>query len=124
MTVDFTTRRGRLRRIALVFISVLGSAGVLFSGMPVWARVVVIALIALTFVRLAANPPAHVVRLDPGGGVSLDGARGTLAGEAVTGLFAALRLTTPDRRTKRAFIFFDELEPDAFRALLAYLRHG
>lgn len=110
--------------MAAVFISVLGAAGVIFSGMPDWARLVAMAVIALTAFRLLANPPAHVIRLDPGAGASLDGARGALVGEAVTGLFTAIRLTTPDRRTKRAFIFFDELEPAAFRALLAYLRHG
>lgn len=92
--------------------------------MPVWARLAGLAVLAAAAIRLLAHPPEHVIRLDPGAGASLDGARGALVGEAVTGLFTAVRLTTPDGRTRRAFIFFDELEPDAFRALLAHLRHG
>lgn len=110
--------------MAIAFISVLAALAVVFSGLPVLAKLVVLAVIALWGLRVFSRSPVHAIRLDAGGSPMLDGARGALVGEAVNGLFVALKITMPERRTRRALVFSDELDNDAYRALLAYLRHG
>jgi len=81
-------------------------------------------VIAFSAHRALARHSTRSIRIERSAAASLDGERGTLVGEAVTGLFVALKLTAVDRKVRRAFIFRDELEPEAFRELLAYLRHG
>ncbi|MEX0915895.1 MAG: hypothetical protein WD397_03455 [Wenzhouxiangellaceae bacterium] len=110
--------------MAIAFISLLAVLAAVFSGLPVLAKLVVLAVIALWGFRAFTRSPMHAILLDAGGSPMLDGARGALVGEAVNGLFVALKITMPDRRTRRALVFRDELDSDAFRALLAYLRHG
>jgi len=95
-----------------------------FSGAPVALALALAALIIVAAGRALIDVPRHVVRLETGTGPSLDGLRGALFAEASSGLFVALRLNAPTGQTRRALIFRDELEPDAFRALLAAVRCG
>lgn len=92
--------------------------------MPAAAGVVLATGVVLAAGRSLLRPETHTIRLDRSASPALDGMRGSLSGEAVTGLFVALKLVAPDGSTRRVFVFGDELGVDDFRALLAFLRHG
>lgn len=92
--------------------------------MPTAARVALALAVVLAGGRSLVHQETHTIGLDRSASPSLDGLRGSLSGEAVTGLFVALKLVAPDGSTRRAFVFRDELGLDEFRALLVYLRHG
>ncbi|HMB38600.1 MAG TPA: hypothetical protein VKO85_05940 [Wenzhouxiangellaceae bacterium] len=124
MAAELQTRRGRIRPLAVTFISLLAVVSIVISGLPTAARILLPLAVALVAYRSLAGPAPHTIKLDRSGSPSLDGLRGNLSGEAVTGLFIALKLAAPDGSTQRAFLFCDELRADEFRALLAYLRHG
>lgn len=124
LAAELRTRRGRIRPLAVVFISLLAVTSIVISGMPTAARALLPLAIALAAYRALARPGMHTIKLDRSASPSLDGTRGNLSGDAVTGLFVALKLAAPDGLTRRAFVFRDELPGDDFRALLAYLRHG
>jgi len=110
--------------MAVVFISILAVVSIAVSGLPTAARVLLAAAVVLAAFRSLARPVRHTIRLDRSASPALDGVRGKLSGEAVTGLFVALKLVAPDGLTRRIFLFRDELPGDEFRSLLAYLRHG
>lgn len=124
VAAELRSRRGRIRMLAVLFVCLLAGLSVASSGLPPAAGIPVALLVAFAACRSLARPPMHSIKLDRQASPALDGVRGRLTGEAVTGLFVALKLVTADERTRRAFLFRDELEPEAYRALLAYLRHG
>lgn len=124
MAAELHTRRGLIRPAAVLFISFLALVSIVMSGMPAAAGVALALAVVLAAGRSLVRPDAHTIRLDRGASPALDGVRGSLNGEAVTGLFVALRLVAPEGRTRRVLVFRDELRLDEFRALLAYLRHG
>lgn len=124
MAAELRTRRGRIRPLAVAFISLLAVVSIVLSGLPPAASVVLSLAVALAAWRSLVRFTPHTIGIDRGAAPSLDGLRGTLTGEATTGLFVALRLVSADGQTRRAFLFRDELPSDQFRALLAYLRHG
>jgi len=121
---EYCTRPGRIRPILTIGIAALAALGVFASGAPTAVKCLLLAVIALAAYRGLALASAHVIGLESAGNPVLDGVRGTLFAEAATGLFIALGVSPPVGRTRRAFIFRDELEPDAFRAVLSFLRHG
>ncbi|MGM0658646.1 MAG: hypothetical protein ACQET0_08720 [Pseudomonadota bacterium] len=121
---EYRTRRGRIRRLLSISIIALAGFAVLASGAPTGLKLMLLTLIALAGYRSLGQGSGHVIGLEPAAGPSLDGVRGKLYAEAGTGLFVAMALTPPAGRTRRAFIFRDELEPDDYRSLLAFLRHG
>jgi len=124
LAAELRTRRGRIRLLLVAFIALLAVVSIVISGLPMAARIVLPLAVVLAAYRSLARVAAHTIKLDRGASPSLDGVRGTLSGEAVTGLFVALKLVAPDGSSRRAFLFCDELQTDHFRALLAYLRHG
>lgn len=124
LTAEFRTRRGRIRRLAVAFISILAVVSIALSGLPAAARVLLVPAVMVAAWRSLARHRAQTIKLDRSASAALDGVRGNLSGEAVTGLFVALKLVTADGLTRRAFLFRDELASDDYRALLAYLRHG
>lgn len=124
MAAELHTRRGRIRPAAVSIISFLAVVSIAMSGMPAVAGVALALGVVVTAGRSLVRTETHTIRLDRSASPALDGMRGNLSGEAVTGLFVALRLVAPDGSTRRAFVFRDELGLDEFRALLAYLRHG
>lgn len=119
-----TTRRGRIRTLTIAFISLLAIFSLLISGMPSLAAVPLSVLVAAAAWHRWYHSPMHFIKLERHAPPSLDGTRGDLSGEAVTSLFVALKLIAPEGAVRRVFLFRDELEPDDFRALLVYLRHG
>ncbi|MBS3823414.1 MAG: hypothetical protein KGY53_05890 [Wenzhouxiangellaceae bacterium] len=121
---EYRTRRGRIRPVLSISIITLAGFAVLASGSPTGLKLMLLALIALAGYRSRLHGPGHVIRLEPSESPSLDGVRGNLFAEAGTGLFVAMALTPPAGPTRRVFIFRDELEADAYRSLLAFLRHG
>lgn len=92
--------------------------------MPLAARLVLTATVAFAAWRGLRQAGTHAIKLDRGAAPSLDGVRGRLSGEAITSMFVALKLVAADGQVRRLLLFRDELRPDAFRALLVYLRHG
>ncbi|MBL37446.1 MAG: hypothetical protein CMP07_03445 [Xanthomonadales bacterium] len=118
------TRRGRIRPTTVSLISLLAVVSIAMSGMPAAAGVALALAVVLAAGRSLVRPETHTIRLDRSASPALDGMRGRLDGEAVTGLFVALRLVAPDGQTRRVLVYRDELGLDEFRALLAYLRHG
>ena len=124
LAAEFHTRRGRIRSFAVAFISILAVVSLVISGLPVAATILLSLTIVLMAYRSLADAGTHAIRLDQTASPSLDGTRGVLTAEAVTGWFIALKLIAPDGQIRRIFLFRDELGSDDFRALLAYLRHG
>jgi hypothetical protein len=124
LAAELRTCRGRIRPLAVAFISLLAIVSIFVSGLPTAARVLLPLAVALAAYRSLAGRSTHSIKLDRSASPSLDGLRGNLSVEAATGLFVALKLVAPDGRTRRAFLFCDELQADQFRKLLAYLRHG
>ena len=121
---EYRTRRGRIRSILSIAITVLAALAVVTSGAPFGVKGLLLVIIALFGYRGLTRQPVHEIRLEPAASPALNGVRGTLSAEAATGLFVALVMAPVTGRARRAFIFRDELDPDAFRALLAFLRHG
>ncbi len=121
---EYCTRRGRIRPVLSIVVAALAALAVLASGAPAAVKGMLLAVVAIAAYRGLTLASAHVIRLEPAASPALDGVRGTLFAEAATGLFIALAVSPPVGRTRRAFIFRDELEPDAFRAVLSFLRHG
>ena len=121
---EYCTRRGRIRPLLVIAISLLAALSALVSGAPPGLKGLLLTVIALAAYRALTHLPAHLIRLESAASSGLDGVRGTLFARAATGLFVALVITPVAGRKRRAFIFRDELDPDAFRALLAFLRHG
>lgn len=121
---EHRTRRGGIRPMLVIAVTLLASLAVLASAAPAGLAGASLAVIALAGYRDLARSPAHVVRLESAAGSSLDGVRGTLRADAANGLFVALRVASADGRTRRALIFADQLDRDAFRRLLAFVRHG
>ena len=113
-----------MRPLAVLSITLLAIGSILVSGMPPAAQALLSIAAGLAAWRSLARVRTHTINLDRSASPSLDGLRGSLSGEAVTGLFVALRLVAADGLTRRAFLFRDELQPDDYRALLAFLRHG
>lgn len=124
MAAEFHTRRGRIRSLAVAFISILAVVAIVISGLPAAATALLSLTIVLVAYRSLADAGSHAIRFDQSASPSLDGSRGVLTAEAATGWFIALKLTAPDGEIRRIFLFRDELRSDEFRALLAYLRHG
>ena len=124
LTAELRTRRGRIRPLAVVFITLLAIGSILISGMPPVAQALLSMAAGLAAWRSLPGIRSHTIKLDRSASPALDGLRGNLSGEAVTGLFVALKLVAADGMTRRAFLFHDELDPDDYRALLAFLRHG
>lgn len=110
--------------MAVAFISILAVGSIAVSGLPDVARVLLALSVLIAAFRSVAMPVTHTIKVDRSASPALDGVRGKLVGEAVTGMFVALKLVAPDGRTRRVFLFRDELGADEFRALLAFLRHG
>lgn len=108
----------------MAFISILAIVSIALSGLPAAARMLLVAAVMVAGWRSLARDRAQTIKLDRSASAALDGVRGNLSGEAVTGLFVAIKLVTADGLTRRAFLFRDELASDDYRALLAYLRHG
>lgn len=124
MTTELRTRRGRIRPLVVTFITLLAVGSIMVSGMPTAARALLSVVVVLAAWRSLGRAGMHTIKLDRSAAPSLDGVRGNLSGEAVTGLFVSLRLAAADGLSRRVFLFRDELQRDDFRALLAYLRHG
>jgi len=124
LATELRTRRGRIRPLAVAFISLLAVVSILISGLPAAGGILLALAVVLAAYLSLTRPWTHAIRIDRSASPSLDGMRGTLTGEAVTAWFVALKLVAPDGLTRRIFLFRDELPADEFRALLAYLRHG
>jgi len=121
---ELRTRRGRIRPALSAAISALALLALWLSGGPLIPRLALALGVVAAGVVAACRHRSHRVRLPGVGAAMLDGVSGTLKASAVTPFFVSLELESPTGKRRRAGIFRDELPPEAYRALLAWLRSG
>lgn len=121
---ELHTRRGRIRPALVSGASLLALISIALSGLPDWLRVLIVCIVAAAAWFAIRRVPRHRLRLPAAGPAMLDGLSGTLSALATSPLYVALELRSPTGSRRRAGVFRDELSPDEFRALLAWLRTG
>lgn len=121
---EWVSCAGGLRRVLTVGVAALAVSAALVSGLPLVARFLVAAVVAIAATASLRRSHRHRLQLPGEGPAVLDGVSGVLVGRAVTPLFVAVEVVASSGQRRRALIFRDELDTDGFRALLAALRYG
>ncbi len=124
MPAELLTRPGRLRRALISAVCAAAVVSIWLSALPAWASGLLTLSVLIMSGRARKTMRRYRIRLGTREASALDGHVGVLRAEAVSVLWAALLLETPDGERYRALVFHDELDREDFRSLLARLRHG
>jgi len=121
---ELQTRSGLIRPGLIVGGTLVASWALLRTGLPLALRAPLAVLLLLLSVRAWRGSGDCQIGLRPDGTVSLNGRTGVLEVEYTMPFFLAFAVRAVDGTRTRCALFFDQLERDDFRRLLARLREG
>ena len=125
-TNEVRLTRGRLRPALGLGIAGLALLAIELSGLdPVPAALAsfMILSVSISFWMRQRRPAVGRISFHPDRTLGLDGDRGRLQSEFMSGPALGLKLDLGSGRVRRCILFRDELDPDAWRRLRVWLRH-